>query len=145
MARPIKLLKSYARSEADAHAAGWPRPDVTWQVQLANLLAFVSDVAGNDLPMALVQEAESPRAQIGKYFLRVFLCGQLLPWDRVPEHPLLIFLRRLPCCHPHPPADIVRELEHGHMDGGGHGQSTGGATDSAYTYILVPLWDCKSK
>ena len=94
--------------------------------------------------MALVQKAESPRAQVGEYFLRVFLCGQLLPWDRVPGHPLLIFLRRLSCCHPHPPADIIRELEHGHMDGGGHGQSTGGATDSTYTCILVPLWDCKS-
>ena len=112
---------------------------------LASYISFASDVAGNDLPMALVQEAESPRAQIGKYFLWVFLCGQLLPRDRVPGHPLLIFLRRLPCCHPHPPADIVRELEHGHMDGGGHGQSTGGATDSVYMYILVPLWDCKSE
>ena len=102
------------------------------------------DVAGNNLPMALVQEAESPRAQIGKYFLRVFLCGKLLPWDRVPGHPLLIFLRRLPCCYPYPPADSVCELEHGHMDGGGHGQSTGEATDSTYMYMLVPLWDCKS-
>lgn len=95
------------------------------------------DVAGNDLPMALVQEAEDPRAQIGEYFLRVFLRGQLLPWDRIPGHPLLIFLRRLSCLHPHPPADSVRELEHGHMDGGGHGQSTGGAVDSVYTCIHI--------
>lgn len=96
-----------------------------------------SDVAGNDLPMALVQDTEDPRAQIGEYFLRVFLRCQLLPWDRIPEHPLLIFLRRLSCLHPHPPADSVRELEHGHMDGGGHGQSTGGVTDSVYMCIHV--------
>ena len=96
-----------------------------------------SDVAGNDLPMALVQKAEDPRAQIGEYFLRVFLRCQLLPWDRIPEHPLLIFLRRLSCLHSHPPADSVRELEHGHMDRGGHGQSTGGVTDSVYICIHV--------
>ena len=65
------------------------------------------------------------RTQVGEHVSRLFLPGELQPWDRISSNAVRVSTRRLHGRHPHPTGNHVRELDPLFVGVRDHGKGTG--------------------